>query len=840
MFTGARAWIVGIAAATLILAWLGLFPLTAAAQAVAPPRVGLVIANSAYANPADALPGARRDGHRLKAALEKVGFRVTLVQDASKAQMEASLKAFQRALRDAGPTAVGLVYYAGHGNADPGRQDNFLLPVDVQGVAGSDVANQGVGVRWITDLLRNLDERQAISVVVDACRSVAAGPDRGKPTATAGSAPSLDMIEPEELPDRGYLVAYSTSKGRVASDSGYYSEVLAAKLTTPGLTLDQVFEQVRQEVASRTPQLPTSRSTLVAKVCLAGCGQVGATDALAVLKLAVSERGVGDVGQIAAIRQLANEGRSLAGFELKGLYLKGADLDKVDFGTADMDGAMLDQARLNGTVLSKARLWFASLNGAQARNVDLRDARLYLAEGAAADFAQAEGRQSNWQGASLRGASFRGAKLQGASFMLADVRDADFRGADLSGAFFIGALLTGAKFDEAVLSNTDMTGAVGEARQFTKAQQAALCATENSRGFRLRLVRVIKSNRFPSGEEYQDLMNEYVDLGSGLSNLDRCAHRGLKPAGATTVSQVGEREETASETVLHLAAELLDRAGRQRQFIERARATVSLLNTSRKEGPHVRVSGEQHRRLLSALMRNVATARLESPAVLDGDAFTMYTLRFQPDAMAAEHWRDMAIQWARKEANGPEYMRRNFGNQWPLFFPARTSASELAAEHVEAFKQWTLNRARSYPTRVILEGRNLPHVRQAVLQQGRGAPAATAVVRPLPGYIMSTGAPQIPPSIVPLLDKGSTYLSARHGGWSAGDAVIQLPRGAESYEMRVPPQAFALVESQSVGLRMKLEVRGLKTLRAGKDAMTILEANIAELELTDSQGQPLR
>lgn len=811
-----------------------------AAQAVSPPRIGLVIANGNYANPSETLNGARRDGHTLKQALEQVGFRVTLVENATKPQMETAIKTFQRALRDGGPTAVGFLYYAGHGSADSARTDNYLLPVDIHTINSPQIGTLGLGVRWITDLLRAGDPRPAIAVVVDACRSVAIEPSRGGPSHGTRATHMSDLIEPDELPDRGYLVAFSTSKGRVASDDGRYAESLAAKIGTAGLTLDQVFEQVRQEVATRTTQLPTSRSTLVEKVCLAGCVGVAKSDSLAVLKTAVAERATGDVGQIEAIRQLAREGKSLSGFDLKGLYLKSGDLDNVDFSAAELHGVNLDDARLQRARLSQAHLAFATLRGTRAVQADAREARMYFVDAARADFSDINAERSNWRGASLPGASFRGAKLRGASFMLADLRDADFRGADLSGAFFIGAVVTGAKFDEAALANTDFTGAVGDAQQFSATQQSALCATENSRGFRVRLVRVTKSARFKSGEEYDNLVEEYVSLGRGLSQLDRCQPRSALPAGGTTVWKGRNHEETAGDMAIHLPSELLDRAGRQRQYVDRMGATLAMLNAARESGPSVRVRGEQYRRLLAALQANVSKVKLESAAILDGDAMTMFMLRFQPDSMPDKQWAQMAEQWAAKEANGLESLRRNYRNHWPPFFPPGTSASELAPEHVEVFKRWTLQRARAYPSKVVLEERHLSQLRHAVLQARNQAPGNAVVIRPLRALIQEKGAPRFSPSLAPLMNSASTHLSAAHGGWSDGGAVIRLQRLADSYEMPVPPSAVAAAQNETLGLRMMLEVRGWHTVKAGSEAMAVLDAEVSEMQLLGADGQPIR
>lgn len=814
------------------------------AQTASPQRVALVIANSHYADPRVALPGARRDGEAVARSLAQAGFQVSRVENATKPQMEAAVKAFQRALRDGGATAVGFLYYAGHGSADAGRTDNYLLPVDVESITGPDITTRGLGVRWITDLLRLGDARPAIALVIDACRTPAAAAAAAHGAGGAGGtgtvAPAPDLIEPEELSDRGYLVAYSTSKGRVASDGGQFAESLAGRITTPGLTLDQVFEQVRQDVGSRTTQLPTFRSTIVEKVCLAGCDGGSGADPLAVLRAAVADRATGDVGQAGALRRLLSDGRSLSGFDLAGLHLAGVDLAGGDFRGAEMMGVVLDQAGLTGAKLDEAQLAFASLKGARAAQAGLGEARLYFADGSAADFGGVEAPRSNWHGATLAGASFRGAKLAGASFMLADLRGADFRGADLRGAFLIGALLSDARFDDAMLNNTDLTGAVGAAAQFTPAQQAGLCATENRRAFDWRLVRESKSTRYESGLAFRDLERASVPLARGLSLLRRCAPRTELPAGRRTVWKAGAHEAVVDGLDLFLPAELLDRAGRQRRYVERLRATAATLNEAFQRAGFVQVRGESHHRLLAALQRNAANTRLLSPAVLDPDAMTMYLLRANADAIEPTNWIHMAEQWAAREAQGEDSLRRNHANQWPLFFPPGTSPSELAPEHVDVFRRWALQRARDFPDRVVVEHRRLEQLRHLVLAAMPGDGGAAAQLRPLRAVVLDRGAPNIAPALAAAAGPPTHLLSASSGGWGGGDAVIRLSRPLDEHALRVNERARETAGNETLGLRLTLTVRRLQLLREGNASLDVLDAEVTDMQLLDAAGRELR
>ena len=229
----------------------------------AEPRIALVIANAEYATPADRLTGPPRDADIVVKALQGAQFKVTLLRNATAAQMQAAVDGFANELKQGGPAAIGLLYYAGHGGADRSHFANYLLPVDVANVGSADYAARGYPVEAIFKRLSYLDERQAIAIVIDACRSTGSGGASGGPF----------MVDPPD-PGRGFLLAHSTGQGHPASDSSVFAEAFAKSIAQPGLTLEQVFDAVRRDVSAKNAaQLPTHKSGLVAKVCLGGCSE---------------------------------------------------------------------------------------------------------------------------------------------------------------------------------------------------------------------------------------------------------------------------------------------------------------------------------------------------------------------------------------------------------------------------------------------------------------------------------------------------------------------------------------------------------------------------------------
>lgn len=792
-----------------------------------PTRIALVVANAAYSHPDDTLTGPTRDAQTIKAALEQVGFSVTVAQNVDKALLQAAVKTFHRSVRDAGPTAIAVFYYAGHGGAGQGGNENYLLPVDVPQIAKADLAAQGVGVRWITELMQTLDERRAIAIIIDACRT-RAGAASGQRGSTPGG---LGVAEPDE-PDRGHLIAYSTSKGRPASDGGDYAQALAKRITTTGLTLDQVFEEVRLAVATdNAKQLPMFRSGLVNKVCLVNCGGEAGVDSLAVLKRAVEMRAAGDVGQVAAAAQLVREGKSLAGLDLQGLHFKGAMLHGGDLSGAELLATDFEGSTLGKANLAKAFFIFSRLRGAKLQEADATETRFYFAQADGADFSGLRGQQSNWQAATLRGANFRDAKLQGASFMMADVRDADFRGADLRGSFFIGALIAGAKFDQAQIANTDFSGAVGSARQFSREQQAGLCGTDSTRGYHYKLVRVSKSSRFASGKEYHDMFHEYAPARSGLRYLDPCTPRSLKAAGKEPIWSTRDGEQMGSSMDLHFPAELLEKAARERDILRHAKQTIDVLTAETKTGDTVSVPGKRHQGLLDALKRNVDNAKLESQARWNDDATFLYQVRYRPETITEDFWDHQARSWVSRDGN-PTSRTTPSMNVWPVFFPAGTRPNELAPAHIDVFKRWTVNRARQFPARVTFEVSQSHALRAATFSMRDAAPDATSheVVYPLVAYSTDTGGVrQYGAPLIPLLgDKANIF--------PHGNAAMRLRKPLNSYTVQVPRKLAPAVKNDTPGFRVQFEVTGMEVLTTVGHRLDILEGDVVDLRIQLSDG----
>lgn len=248
-----------VIALVLGLAWLMSTSLAVAQEK----RVALVIGNGAYrATPA--LLNPPNDARDMAAALKRVGFiDVTLVLNATKAQMERAIREFGQKLDGA---SAALVFYAGHAVQVDGR--NYLLPVDAKIERAQDLNYEVLDVGVI---LAELDQGKRTNIVIlDACRHnpLAEKMARSMPAAgrsIGGIGQGLARIDGAV----GTLIAYSTKDGTQARDgegrNSPYTKALLKHIDTPGLPVEAMFKRVRETVRAETgdEQTPWEYGSLI-------------------------------------------------------------------------------------------------------------------------------------------------------------------------------------------------------------------------------------------------------------------------------------------------------------------------------------------------------------------------------------------------------------------------------------------------------------------------------------------------------------------------------------------------------------------------------------------------
>jgi formylglycine-generating enzyme required for sulfatase activity len=221
--------------------------------AAAETRIALVIGNSDYAS--GPLPNPANDAKMMSETLGKLGFEVIARRNADQNTMKRAIQEFGSRLEKAGPAAVGLFYYAGHGVQLNGR--NYLIPTTAQIDREGDVEIEAVSADWVIEQMRYARNRLNI-VILDACRN----------NPFTRSMRSVDHGLATMDAPAGILIAYSTAPGAVAADgsgrNSPYTEALSLAMRDLHEPVEQVFKRVRVGVMSATSgkQVPWESSSL--------------------------------------------------------------------------------------------------------------------------------------------------------------------------------------------------------------------------------------------------------------------------------------------------------------------------------------------------------------------------------------------------------------------------------------------------------------------------------------------------------------------------------------------------------------------------------------------------
>lgn len=259
---------------------LGAVLIGAASTANAERRIALVIGINSYDSHRQ-LSEAVNDSRAMADTLKSLRFEVLHGENVTLQQFEALWHRFLGMIHK---DDVAAIYFSGHGIEIDNI--NYLLPRDTPGI--------GTGPVYLTTKIMNLNallfdlkrKQPSVSfVVIDACRD---NPFNQPNTKSIGRDLGLAPIDPPQ----GIFVMYAAAQGAKALDrlstedpepNSVYTRRLLPLLRTPGLTLQDVSQQVRREVfelakRARPPhvQLPAYYDQLIPTgepFCLAGCTQ---------------------------------------------------------------------------------------------------------------------------------------------------------------------------------------------------------------------------------------------------------------------------------------------------------------------------------------------------------------------------------------------------------------------------------------------------------------------------------------------------------------------------------------------------------------------------------------
>ncbi len=216
-------------------------------------RVALVIGNARYSKAP--LRNPVNDALAISQQLKLLGFDVYTYTNLGQAEMKAAIRKFGDALNES--SGVGLFYYAGHGVQSGGR--NYLIPVDAKIERAYDIEDQGVDAGLVLRMME-LYKNPLNIIILDACRN---NPySRGLRSVEEGLAPVY-------IAPTGSIISFATAPGKTASDgdgrNGLYTQELIKAMQQPNKTLEEVFKEVRINVArkSNNEQIPWTNSSLM-------------------------------------------------------------------------------------------------------------------------------------------------------------------------------------------------------------------------------------------------------------------------------------------------------------------------------------------------------------------------------------------------------------------------------------------------------------------------------------------------------------------------------------------------------------------------------------------------
>ena len=205
-------------------------------------RFALVIGNSNYPKSIGALKNPVNDATDFAKELQQSNFDVQLLTNATYGQMRAAMLKFKEKV-DANERdkTVALFYFAGHGLQHD--DENYLVPIDAMIEFEDDIARYCFAVqRMVLSNMERSNSRMNI-VILDACRN-------NPFPALTRSLGEQGLGEMKRA--RGSFMAYATAPGSVASDgtgrNGLYTQELIKAVKKPGLTIEQVFKEVRANV----------------------------------------------------------------------------------------------------------------------------------------------------------------------------------------------------------------------------------------------------------------------------------------------------------------------------------------------------------------------------------------------------------------------------------------------------------------------------------------------------------------------------------------------------------------------------------------------------------------
>jgi hypothetical protein len=239
----------------------------ASATAQEAKRFALLIGNQGYNAKVGPLKTPHNDIALVGAALRSLGFKVIEIKDADYTATDTAIKRYAQSMRREGEGSIGLLYYSGHGAADPDTKTNYLIPVDVPNADDADLWTNSLNLNQIVESLREQAPNATHYVVFDACRNELNLTRKGKKALT-----DKGFVPMAYTP--GVMVAYATAPGQTATDigsgGGPYAKALADEIVKPGVEAMSMFRRVALRVNREIGQDPWMSASTLPEIYFAG------------------------------------------------------------------------------------------------------------------------------------------------------------------------------------------------------------------------------------------------------------------------------------------------------------------------------------------------------------------------------------------------------------------------------------------------------------------------------------------------------------------------------------------------------------------------------------------
>ncbi|MCW3491542.1 caspase family protein [Dethiobacter alkaliphilus] len=207
-----------------------------------------------YPSPDSKISSARNDIDAVKHKLSQLNFMIDEIFDCQYTKMDSIITDF---LKSAPCDSINIVYFTGHGFQHKGI--NYILPIDFRYLLNktNDVDKSAYRIDEIFN--KNRREIQLV-LIIDACRN------NIEKTYIGNYSEALS-------PPQNTFIAYATQFNTVAEYTPYglshFTSALCNNLLTPDISINQLFENVRDELDKKGyPQISNCTSGLLKEIKL--------------------------------------------------------------------------------------------------------------------------------------------------------------------------------------------------------------------------------------------------------------------------------------------------------------------------------------------------------------------------------------------------------------------------------------------------------------------------------------------------------------------------------------------------------------------------------------------